>query len=98
MARMVKLIIPILCLLFALFIASTGRPVEWSKPESWEKPWRVRFAYYEGTSLRYGHMNLSHKTQPECEKHRDAILFAVRVKAFPFPAVYAWCRKDGTQT
>jgi hypothetical protein len=98
---MVKLLIPLLCLAASLFAASTARPQMMDRsgpPESYEYPWRVRFAYIEGSSLRYGHMNQSWKTRADCEGHRQHVLAAIYFKAFPFNAISLWCRVDGTRT
>lgn len=100
MGRLVKLIIPLFCLVFTLFCASTATPqiMPRGPVESFDKPWRVRFVYVDGSSIEYGHMDLSWKTKKECEAHKIHMLLAVYFKAFPFNVVSAWCRVDGTQT
>lgn len=98
---MVKIILPLLCLAVALFCASTARPQIMDRtgpPESYEYPWRVRFVYVEGVSLKYGHMIASWKTRQECEDHRGYLAAAVHFKAFQFDVVRSFCRIDGRMT
>ncbi len=98
---MVKLVIPTLCFLLALFCAGTAKALhvnEMKPPMSFKQPWRVYFAYLDGASIKYGWMTVSWESREKCEWSRQKVHAAIKMGLLPIKPLGTWCRIDGVRT
>jgi hypothetical protein len=94
-----KLIIPVLCLAASIYAYQTAphyqhiQMVGKGQPQDYKNPWRVRFAYLEGSHTKYGWMTRSYTSRDECIKNiPPAVEF---LKTSEFKPLGIWCRMDG---